>query len=67
MGRDREVLLTLSDAQYDELGRAIVVLRECFELDTSALVVRAVVELAAAESGRTVGPRARTASFLSPL
>jgi hypothetical protein len=51
MTRDREVLLTLSDAQYDELGRAIVVLRERFELDTSALVVRAVVELAAAEPG----------------
>ena len=50
MSRDREVLLTLSDAQYDELGRAIVVLRERFELDASALVVRAVVELAAAES-----------------
>jgi hypothetical protein len=50
MRHDREVVLTLSDEQYDELGRAIVELRERFELDTSALVVRAVVELAAAQS-----------------
>jgi hypothetical protein len=46
---DREVVLTLSDEQYDELGRAIVALRERFELDTSALVVRAVVQFAAVQ------------------